>query len=224
VTTVDYQSDSTVGPVQIRRVKILLRMAQFCALAPMTIGVAIVVLYWICDYEWLLSAGLLMLALGLVFIVTGLALAIAWQFGKRSIFRRLQEKLRWRGFFLLLLVLAANIGVAFACMAGGMALAMRPQWTVQVTNKSGAVLDSVAVRAAFVNEVRSAVGDNDTISRSFHPAWKNEVVIRVEQAGTFKEVTVPITPDMKPRPVSITVRVGPGREMLTQVGEASTRD
>jgi hypothetical protein len=224
MTAVEYQSSSAVDSQQIARGKILLRMAQFCAVAPMTAGISMVLLYWICDFEWCIFAGLAMLPIGLIVVVTGLALAIAWGINKRSIARKLQLKFRWRGMILLVLVMLANLAVAVACIALGIHLVTRPELVVQVINETGSSVDSIALQATFVHESRTSVPDRESVLRTFHPAWKSEVRVRVEQAGVVKQANLPITPDMKTRPRSIIVRVRPGGELTTEVTDTPEFD
>ena len=216
MSVVEYQSGSEVDPRQVKRGRILLRMAQFCAVAPMVIGVGIVFFYWLLDWESLVEAGILMLPVGTVVVVCGFGLAVAWGVNKWSMARKQKERMKWGGLILLVLVLGANFGVAFGCAWVGSDLASGPRMQVTIVNESGMVLDRVTVSASSFNEKHVAIPTGESRYSTFRPRWKKNVHVRLEQAGRVMETDMAITPEMETHWWEFRVRAGPGLTVNTE--------
>jgi hypothetical protein len=220
-TAIEYNSTrGMVAPVQFRRARILLRMAQICAIVPAFWGVGIVLIYWAFDWEWLAQAGLVIVAIGAVVVVTGLALVIAWAVTAW----KMGMGWPWRVLVGMLLVLLASFAVALMCAALGAGLASQARVVVELRNESGVAVDRGAIGAAWSRTAYGRLAAGSSESSSFRAGRSNVVHVRVEQGGNMKEIDIATTSGIRSNGGTITVWVKPGLGLESKQEESRRWD
>jgi hypothetical protein len=201
----DYRSPN-IDARQDRGLRILIRLIWLCALLPMTLGLLDLILYALFDAEWLVVAGLFLLPIGTLVVLTGIGLLIAW-------FVRCGAYARARGLpppvglpIALILLLLANIGVAILCFFLGVWLVTLPRLSIAVHNATGAPLEVVRVRAGLRPETRTDVARGDRAWFNYRRSRVRSVEIHVEQAGKVLD----LTPVPRPGADTLSFTIEPG--------------
>jgi hypothetical protein len=171
----------------VRLARIFRRIATWCAVVPMALGAAIVLAYWVFDWDALPGVGLVMLPLGGLTVLTGLIFVLLWFLQERALFKKIGKPVPHRAVAVMTLLLLSNFLVAFACMWVGIGLAMEPQVFVTVQNKSGATVSRCVISARWKDKTAVlAPGEEMTVFVRVRRA--KSLSVRVEQAGKVREM------------------------------------
>ena len=95
------------------------KSAKFFALAPMSVGVGILILYAISGWGFLAQLGLYMLPLGGLMVLASLILTILWGTQLRLWCKHEGTAMEWRPVVMMLLLLLSNFLVAAGCTVIG---------------------------------------------------------------------------------------------------------
>ncbi len=158
---------SLVPQDHLRRGAIYRRIALGCAIAPMAIGLGIVLFYWLFDWDWLTAVGMLMLPLGGLTVLTGFIFTFLWAAQKRAYARKTQTPFSKRGLLLMVVLLLSNFVVAVACVAMGATLDVEPAVYVSVFDDTGATLDRCEVRADWSPRFHGSLKAGDIMEERF---------------------------------------------------------
>lgn len=196
----------TLHPSQDRPSRRLLLIIWLCALLPMALGILDLLLYAIFDVEWLIVAGLLLLPIGTLVVLTGIGLLIAWFIRRRAIARAQGLPGPVGAPITLLALLLANFGVAALCFFLGIALVTRPRLSIAIHNATGAPLDVVRVEAGLRPETRTAVASGDRTWFNYRRSRVRSVEIHIEQAGKVLD----LSPTLRPETDTVSYTIEPG--------------
>jgi hypothetical protein len=171
----------------VRLARIFRRIATWCAVVPMALGAAIVLAYWVLDWDALPGVGLVMLPVGGLTVLTGLIFVLLWFLQERALFRKIGTPVPHRAVAVMTLLLLSNFLVAFACMWVGIDLAMEPRVFVTVHNRSGAVVSRCVLRARWM-EKTAVLAPGEEMAEWVRLRRAKSLSLRVEQAGKVQEM------------------------------------
>ena len=197
----------------LRRAKTLRRIALGCALAPMAIGIALVLLFWFTDWMGFAIAGLIMLPLGGLTVLTGLIFALLSIAQQKTYAQKTATPMPWRPAIVMMLLLLSNFAVAAGCVKIGFALATRPFVTVGIFNETGAPIDRCAIRAAGSARTAGPLLPGNSVAESFKLLPGTTVRLHIEQAGKTRDSSTVVPPNWGPGGGSIDCRVDPALDI-----------
>lgn len=142
MTTVSY-ARNVVDARQARVAQWFYRAALVLAILPSIFGVGCLIGYWTTYEGNFMLAGMFMLPIGLGMITLGLAFLGVWGIMDFKIARPLNRRFNHKKFWLTMILLLSNFGVALGCMAGGIYLWDRA-W-IEVRNETGATIDACTI-------------------------------------------------------------------------------
>jgi len=163
----DYQSAETVDPRAIHLNRIFFRRALICGVLPMTIGLTILGLYYLFEWDFLPQVGMLMILIGGVVVLFGIGLIITWCVQEHRIAKRLGTPSRWYVGILVLLLLLANFPVALFCMVVGDHLGRTKTVAtiiIGITNETGVDLTDVRIHTGMSRDYGGTVIPIGTIT------------------------------------------------------------
>jgi hypothetical protein len=188
MTTLSY-AGRVVDARQQRVAGWFFRGAVVLGVLPMVMGVGIVLLYWATYWQWLVTAGLWLLAVGTGMVLLGVAFLIVWGVMARRVARAEGGKFNAKAFWLALLLLLANFVVAVPCVVAGWHLAM--QTMVEVINQTGAPLDECTI--VLPNGIvwtEHGVPAGGRIRKKTSQYVEGAVVLKVQQGAVQVKVTL----------------------------------
>jgi hypothetical protein len=187
----------------LRRAALFQRVARWCGWTPMSLGIAITLFYWIFDFNFLISAGLLLLPLGALAVLTGLIFALL-AYLQFCAFARLTHTPVSSGSLRLVALLLSNFLVAILCYVAGAALATGPQFNVSIINDTGMPLDRCQISSFWSpRPVAVSVPPGAIITEQFKVRRARLLTLRLEQGGAVKQITIPGVPG------TLKIHIGP---------------
>ena len=222
MTILNYASEA-LDPRFTRIDRIFFRIALACGILPMTIGLTILALYYLFDWDAMQVTGMFMIPIGGAAVFTGIALAITWCIRQRSTAKRLGTPTRWRAGILVLLLLIANFPVALFCVVAGGLLAMEALQGFSICNHTNDDLTNVTVSISwFHKESFGPIVVGDKAEVCFKPRFYNSIRIHVEQDGLTKSIAPTIPPPSEMSTFHLHVK--PGLELEPEISRPEWRD
>jgi len=213
--SLDYAPVSTTHD-HLRRARIFRRIALGCALAPMAVGIAIVVLFGMTEWGWLTLAGLIMLPIGSLAVLTGLIFVLFSILEERAHARKTATPLRWLAAIVMTLLLFSNFVVAAGCIQAGIFLSFRAWVIVDVRNDTPARIDRCVIRAAGSSRTAGPLLPGNSMAESFRLLPGSTVKILIEQSGQIRQTTATVPSDWRGGDGSLNIRVRPTLDMEVQ--------
>jgi hypothetical protein len=214
-SNLDYAPASTVND-HLRRARIFRRIALGCALTPMAVGIGIVLLFWITDWGWLPLAGLIMLPIGGLIVLTGSLFVLFWMLQQRTYARKTATPMRWWPAILMLLLLLSNFAVAAGCVKMGIDLSFRPWVVVAVRNDTAAPISRCVIRAGMDSRTGSVTFPGNSMAESFKLRPGAAIHVHIEQAGKFRDLDTIVPANWRASDGSINIHVKPTLDMDVQ--------
>jgi hypothetical protein len=191
VPSLHYASANSAANFE-RQAHIFRRIALGCALSPMAIGLVIVFLYWVFDWSGLILAGLIMLPLGALTVLTGLIIVLLWHWQQVTLARKLGTRAGYRPQIVMAILLLANFPVAFVCGGIGADLANQPTICVVVHNDTKAPISPCTIRSRRLDQTQALKPGDDMIAY-LTPRRSAGLRLHVEQTGQVKEIPLVVT-------------------------------
>ena len=214
-------ASTEVAQDHLRRATVWRRVALGCALAPMALGVGILLAYWVFDWDWLIFAGLMMLPLGGLTILAGLIFGMREIVERRKHAKKSGTSLKYRPMVVSMLLLLSNFPVAFACAVWGVYLSVSPPTVlVVIVNHSGATLDHCDIVSTWASRPHGTLPDAGQIEDYLKLHRAGGLRVHLVQGGLVRDIPLPIPPsfDHNGGHFNVDIQPGLGVDVKSDVG------
>ena len=200
----------------LRRARIFRRIALACALTPMAIGISIVLFFWLTDWGGFIIAGLIMLPIGGLAVLTGLIFILFSLLQQKNYARQTATPLPWLPAIAMTLLLLSNFAVAAGCTQAGIFLSFRAWIVVDVRNDTPTPLDRCVIQAAGISRTTNHLLPGNSAAEQFKLLPGATVHILIQQAGQTRQTTATVPANWHGGDGSLNIRVQPTLDMDVQ--------